>query len=129
MEKAYVVHVDDDADDTQWLREGFSLYSKVTIRHFPDSNSFLKACADDLLAAPPCLMVIDLNLPGIKGLDLIKKIKSNEAFQKVPIVVYTTGYSPADKATCDKLNIELFKKPNSLEEWHAICKLMALRCN
>ena len=73
-------------------------------------------------------MVIDLNLPDIKGLELITKIKSDPAFNKVPIVVYTTGYSPADKAKCDKLNIELFKKPNTVQDWQAICKVMALRC-
>ena len=45
MEEAYVVHVDDDKDDAQWLKESFSLYSKIAVRHFPDANSFLKASA------------------------------------------------------------------------------------
>ena len=74
-------------------------------------------------------MVIDLNLPDIKGLELISKIKSDPAYNKVPIVVYTTGYSPAEKAKCEKLNIEMFKKPNTVQDWQAIGRVMALRCN
>ena len=128
MEEAYVVHVDDDKDDAQWLKESFSLYSKIAVRHFPDAHSFLKASAELSQEISPCLMVIDLNLPDIKGLELITKIKSEPVFNKVPIVVYTTGYSPADKAKCDKLNIDLFKKPNTVQDWQAICEVMALRC-
>jgi CheY-like chemotaxis protein len=128
MEEAYVVHVDDDKDDAQWLKESFSLYRKIAVRHFPDAGSFLKANAELSPKISPCLMVIDLNLPDIKGLELIAKIKSDPIFNKVPIVVYTTGYSPVDKAKCDKLNIELFKKPNTVQDWQAIGEVMALRC-
>lgn len=129
MEEAYVVHVDDDKDDAQWLKESFGLYSKIAVRHFPDANSFLKANTELSKRISPCLMVIDLNLPDIKGLELISKIKSDPAYNKVPIVVYTTGYSPAEKAKCEKLNIEMFKKPNTVQDWQAIGRVMALRCN
>jgi CheY-like chemotaxis protein len=128
MEEAYVVHVDDDKDDAQWLKESFGLYSKIAVCHFPDANSFLKA-TELSKNISPCLMVIDLNLPDINGLELITKIKLDPAYNKVPIVVYTTGYSPADKANCDKLNIELFKKPNTVQDWQAIGRVMAVRCN
>ncbi len=129
MEESYIVHVDDDTDDEQWLKESFSLYSSLAVHHFPNANSFLNYINSLLDKKTPCLFVIDLNLPDIPGLELIKKIKTFSSFEKVPILVYTTGYSPADKANCDKMNIELLKKPNSVQEWQSTGKLIALRCN
>ena len=129
MKGAYIVHVDDDRDDAQWLKESFRLYSSIAVSHFPNANSFLSAIPSFKNGNTPCLFVIDLNLPDIKGLELIEKIKEDRCFDQVPIVMYTTGYSPADKTVCDKLGIELFKKPNTVKEWEAICKIMALRCN
>jgi CheY-like chemotaxis protein len=117
MEEAYIVHVDDDKDDTQWLKESFSMYSNISVCHYPDANSFLNDISSFKDQSTPCLFVIDINLPDIKGLD------------RVPIVVYTTGYSPAEKASCDKLGVELFKKPNTVQEWDSIGKIMALRCH
>lgn len=126
--EGYIVHVDDDKDDVQWLKENFSLYSTLPVQNFPDGKSFLNFCSSLTHENAPCLFVMDLNLPDLKGLELVKKIKANASFDKIPIVVYTTGYSPADQATCEKLNIELFKKPNTVQEWEAICKVMATRC-
>ena len=129
MGEAYIVHVDDDKDDTQWLKESFSMYSNISVWHYPDANSFLDNISSFKNPNTPCLFVIDINLPDIRGLDLIRKIKTHSCFDRVPIVVYTTGYSPAEKASCDKLGVDLFRKPNTVQEWDSICKMMALRCH
>ena len=128
MEGLYIVHVDDDKDDAQWLTENFSLYSSIAVLNFPDAKSFINFSSNCTDKNPPCLFVVDLKLPDLRGLELVKKIKANALFDKIPIVVYTTSYSPAEKANCEKLNIELFKKPNSVQEWGSICKIMANRC-
>jgi len=54
----------------------------------------LRACTghegrDLALAAPPDLILMDMMLPGLSGLELIKLLKENEATRHVPIIVLT----------------------------------------
>lgn len=55
---------------------------------------------DEALAPRPVLIVIDLNLPGTDGREVIEKIKRNEDLKKIPIVVFTTSSSTKDIDTC-----------------------------
>lgn len=44
----------------------------------------------------PDLILLDLRIPKIDGLELIKLIRVNESFSRVPLVVLTTSDAPAD---------------------------------
>jgi len=38
---------------------------------------------------PPALMILDILLPGMSGVDLIRLIKQNKVWEKIPVVVVT----------------------------------------
>ena len=38
---------------------------------------------------PPALMILDMLLPGMSGVDLIRLMKQNKAWEKIPVVVVT----------------------------------------
>ena len=40
-------------------------------------------------AFTPALVIVDWNLPGISGLELIKKFRNLPKYSKVPIIMYT----------------------------------------
>lgn len=42
------------------------------------------------------LAIIDLDMPVVNGFDLIKMIKSNKGFSKLPIIIYTGKESYQD---------------------------------
>jgi len=42
----------------------------------------------------PSLILMDWNLPGLTGVDLLRKIKSNEFTRAIPVIVFTTSLSP-----------------------------------
>ncbi len=44
----------------------------------------------------PDLFFIDLNLPGMNGLEFLRRLRSNSAWQFVPTVVLTSSASPDD---------------------------------
>ncbi|PSF39556.1 two-component system response regulator [Aphanothece hegewaldii CCALA 016] len=48
----------------------------------------------------PSVILLDLNLPGLDGRELLKKIKQDESFRKIPIVVFTTSSNPDDVELC-----------------------------
>jgi CheY-like chemotaxis protein len=49
---------------------------------------------------PPALILLDLNLPGLDGREVLALIKSDDAFRKIPVVVFTTSDNPRDVAIC-----------------------------
>ncbi len=46
--------------------------------------------------AAPDLVLLDLNLPGLNGQEVLTAIKSDPALLRIPVVVLTTSANPAD---------------------------------
>lgn len=41
------------------------------------------------------LLVTDLNMPGVDGVELVKKIRADKRYQNLPIIVITSANNPA----------------------------------
>ena len=71
------------------------------IRHFVDGTTaldFLFNHADGPARNGPALILLDLNLPDMSGIDILGKIKADAKLKRTPVVVLTT--------TDDKLEIQ-----------------------
>lgn len=51
-------------------------------------------------ALRPGLIVLDLNLPGTDGREVLRRIKQNENLRTIPVVVFTTSNDPRDIEDC-----------------------------
>src|SRR5687767_10528290 len=125
--KLYVAIIDDDNDDVTLLTECFQKFPAFSIQGFNKGSvffDFIDSNGGDSL----CLMVVDLNLPELDGIGIIKRIKESSVLVDIPVLVFTTGGTPAERDDCEKLNVEVFKKPSSLEEWRSIVLVMASHC-
>ena len=47
----------------------------------------------------PDLILLDLNLPKIDGLEVLKFVKSHESLRTIPVVILTSSRSPKDIGT------------------------------
>ena len=45
----------------------------------------------------PCIILLDLNMPKMNGVEFLKAIKADDALKKIPIVVLTTSRDTEDK--------------------------------
>jgi CheY-like chemotaxis protein len=52
------------------------------------------------LAPRPSVILLDLNLPGIDGRDVLERLKQDKSFKEIPIVVFTTSANPKDIELC-----------------------------
>ena len=126
MQDLYIAIIDDDEDDVTLLQECFEKYNFITVKGFSSGQEFL----DNVVKASlPCLIVIDLNLHDIRAVDLIDQIKANSQLAEVPIIVYTTAYTPKEQISCEELQIRLLKKPNTILEWDNIALMMVKHCD
>jgi CheY-like chemotaxis protein len=48
----------------------------------------------------PSVILLDLNLPGIDGRDILEQLKQDKSFKEIPIVIFTTSSNPKDIEFC-----------------------------
>lgn len=61
------------------------------------------------------LLVTDLNMPKMDGIQLIRELRKNSAYKRLPIIMLTTNPSEEAKALAAGANVYL-KKPVSSEK-------------
>ena len=77
----------------------------------------------------PDLVLLDINLPKITGLEVLQKIKSSEFIKSIPIVVFTSSDSPSDMNYSYKNGADLYlKKPNHIRDFKEIMKCICEYC-
>ena len=52
----------------------------------------------------PCVILLDLNMPRMNGIELLKIIKADDVLKKIPVVVFTTSQEEQDVVESFKLN-------------------------
>jgi CheY-like chemotaxis protein len=52
------------------------------------------------VALRPSVILLDLNLPGIDGREVLERLKQDQSFKEIPIVVFTTSSNPKDIELC-----------------------------
>jgi CheY-like chemotaxis protein len=81
-----------------------------------------------LEAAPPDLMLLDLWLPGLGGLDILAHIRRSPDHRDLPVVVLTSSPTDADRDASLSLGADRFvTKPSTYEDLLNLVKDLAAR--
>lgn len=101
MTKKHIIVVDDEEDILQLLnftltKEGYRVTS------FTSGDKVLKAVEKD----PPDLVLLDLMLPGIDGMELCRRIKNNPATRPIPVIMLTAKSDETDVVSGLELGAE-----------------------
>jgi CheY-like chemotaxis protein/DNA-binding Xre family transcriptional regulator len=59
-------------------------------------------------ALPPGVILLDLNLPKINGLDLLRQLKADRRTERIPVIVLTISQHDRDIAECRRLGVETY---------------------
>ncbi len=106
---AKVLVIDDERAIRKLLRTGLSTQG-YDILEAPDGETAL-----ELLAQEPDMVILDLGLPGVKGLDLLKTIRARS--ESVPIVVLSSRSDEAGKVEALDLGADDYvTKPFGMDE-------------
>jgi CheY-like chemotaxis protein len=117
-EPLVILLVEDDPAHAEIVRRNFE-ESRLANRlvHVPDGQAaldylFRKDAYSDPEASPrPNLVLLDLRLPKVDGLEVLEKIKADPALSQIPVVILTTSAAEADmtKAYAAHVNSYLVK--------------------
>jgi len=117
--------VDDDPDDRQIILDAFLKNNSALDYEFINSANDLLTKLYSIETEYPDLIVLDLNMPGIMGLQALREIRQNKKFSQIPVVVLTTSTLNNDRKSAYELGASCFlTKPDSFSEMVAYANAM-----
>lgn len=102
-----ILLVEDDEDDVDLLKSaldenGVSFHMDVIV----SGDKVIPWLQSSAML--PEVIVLDLNLPKMHGLDVLRTIKSHPHFSTIPIMVHTTSSSQRDIDACFEAGAEKY---------------------
>ncbi len=95
--------VEDNPDDVELTRRAFArsniINQLVVVRDGAEALDYLfaKGVHSDRDAADlPHAILLDLNLPNVSGLNVLRRIRSTEATRRLPVIILTTSTEESD---------------------------------
>ncbi len=100
-----VLLVEDDTIDAMTVQRAFrDLKVANPLVHALNGEDALTYLTDDANARP-CLILLDLNMPRMNGIELLRIIKADSQQRTIPVVALTTSNEECDIVTSFKLSV------------------------
>ena len=100
-----VLLVEDDSIDAMTVRRAFKdLKLTNELAHSINGEEALKYL-EDPSNEPPCVILLDLNMPRMNGTEFLKVIKADEELRKIPVIVLTTSNEERDVVESFRLSV------------------------
>ena len=99
-----ILLVEDNADDVELALHAFranNIANDIIVKS--DGQVALEHLSDPQQELPG-LVLLDLNLPKLSGIDVLRSIRSNERTRFLPVVVMTTSREERDIVSSYRLN-------------------------
>ncbi len=88
--------------DQQLVRAALDeVRSKAKVAFVEDGQALLEIVG----AARPRLVVLDLQMPRLGGLEALQRLRQSPATRDLPVVVFTSSNHPQDMAECRRLQV------------------------
>ena len=121
---------EDDIDDQEFLKEVFSSIDDSFLIVFASNGhevfEYLDEKNNNLM---PCLIVLDYNMPGMNGIDILRELKNDNRFNEIPKIIWSTSKSPTYKEVALELGAnDYLIKPSNVNDLTDICRYMLSTC-
>jgi CheY-like chemotaxis protein len=119
---ADVLIIEDDPGDALLVMESFAQSGAARRCHVAakaqQALAFLRRSGGHAAAPRPRLILLDLNLEGTHGLEVLAELKSDDDLKSIPVVVLSSSHHPADVARSYALHANAYMvKPVGLDDF------------
>jgi CheY-like chemotaxis protein len=129
-----ILLVDDSQDDVELtlhaLRAEHLANHVFVVRDGEEALDFLFCTGPHLdrsFEHPPKLVLLDLKLPKVDGLQVLERLKADERTRTIPVVLMTSSKEERDRATGYVLGVNSYmQKPVDFDEFRKMVKLVGL---
>ncbi|MCK6605039.1 MAG: response regulator [Ignavibacteriaceae bacterium] len=106
---------DDEALTLRALNKGDYKSDIMVLRDGQQAVDYLNAADESRL---PALIMLDLKLPKLSGIDVLKFIRSNNKTKHLPVVVLTSSSEESDIRECYEYHVNSYvRKPVNMDEF------------
>jgi DNA-binding response OmpR family regulator len=119
-----ILLVEDDPRDvelTMTALEEYNLTNEVVVAHDGAEALDYLYCRENFKmrsSENPAVLLLDLKLPKVDGLEVLQQIKSDEKLRMIPVVVLTSSREERDKVASYKLGVNAYVvKPVDFHEF------------
>lgn len=128
----YVLIADDDQDDIEMLTAALKeAASDLDVLVASDGKSVLEQLKKFLepgAGIPPCVLVIDMNMPRMDGRETVVAIKGNEHLKNLPILLFSTAKNKTDEMFAEKWGVRFFQKPDTVQGLSEVATVILTMC-
>lgn len=121
VKRARIYLIEDHTPDVFLVEKALHDYGiDCDLVRFVDGGQALVALnkLGDQPEALPDLILLDLNLPRVSGMDILRVLQKDPALAKVPVAILTSSQAPRDKLEANTLGVTRFiTKPNDLRAY------------
>ena len=122
---AEIILVEDNSSDADLIKRALNKNNVANkILHLKDGQEVLQYLFGEgqwkgrTTANTPKVILLDLKMPKVSGIEVLKKIKSNDETRSIPVVILTSSKEDPDIKECYKLGVNSYVvKPVGFEDF------------
>ncbi len=101
MNKADILYIEDNEDYIDFVKRALKkVDSNITLSTATDGRTALATVSNPSINVNYKLILLDIHLPGITGIELVQKIREQKALAYTPIIMLSTSDNPKDVEAC-----------------------------
>lgn len=128
-----ILIVEDDEGHAILIRENLEMAGlKNPIRHFRDGQAILDFFFDKAGRARPApdgtyLLLLDIRMPKVDGIEVLRRLKSDPELRKLPVVMLTTTDDTREVERCHALGCNVYiQKPVDYDKFAEAIRRLGL---
>jgi CheY-like chemotaxis protein len=130
VQSKFILLGEDDIDDQEFLEEALmSIDRSNRFKAVTNGKHLISYLEEQHRHGLPDLIVLDYNLPLLNGAEILRLLKNDKRFMKIPAIVWSTSKSPSCKADCLQIGAsEYIVKPTDMASFKEIAAYMLTFC-
>jgi CheY-like chemotaxis protein len=116
MKKIIILAVDDDPDDIDFFRDAVNDVGEP-IECVVCSNGREALQKLETMRQLPDLIFMDVNMPGLTGVDCLRHLRSDERYKDIPVVMHSTSILEDDERLYKSLQAFALLKETDYSAW------------
>ena len=118
-QKPFILIADDDQEDRYLLHTAFEEIGLSSDIYLVENGlqvfSYLDTSFEQ--SGMPSLIVLDLNMPILNGMETLSRLKAHSLYKSIPVIMFTTSVHEVEKARCLEIGAaDFIKKPARFQQ-------------